>query len=586
MTVAIHGYPKFKFFLPGTNTLAVGAKLFTYGVGTTTKKTSYQNFDKSTANTNPIVLDANGECSLWLDGKYKLVLAPSNDTDPPASPYWTIDSVGDEDLTASVAGISNKIPNGSFEIDTSGNGVPDNWTLTAGTGNTLAVDTATQIHGDTSLKFTIASANTADAITDFFEVQEGVQEIIRFALKASAVDANIIVRLKWYTGAQVFVSNTDVYSDSTTNPTSWADKGFTYTPPSTARYAKLQILVATTGKTVNVDNFRTSPIDDHDVARTLTGLWSFNNGLTQFGSASPSEIWNTSYTAIEIDSTGALTNTGLHTSLAENGYVGTATGTWRYQNTDKTSLVEVGDGHITLFTAPSGTADTVISWNTALKAESDGTVKGLGGNWLISPDGSDITPNAELVVYSAASGAAYIQVQNSTTGTTSTDGVVFGIDANEVSYIWNYENTDLILATNNQKEMYLDASTRGLVIGAPSTDEGKGVGTVNAANGLYDDGVRIPTEKVYGGYANSTGTLKTLPSGWTFNHDSTGKWTITHGLGLSSGSSLAVSLTSHQTASLFGSITSSTINAFTFEMRSDAGTLTDTSFFFIAIEAG
>jgi len=452
MTVAIHGYPVFKYFLPATNTLAVGAKLFTYEVGTTTKKTAYKDFDKNTSHTNPIILDANGEVptALWLDGKYKLVLAPSNDTDPPASPYWTIDDVGDEDLTASVAGVSNKIPNGSFEIDTSGDGVPDNWSLTAGTGNTLVIDTASQIHGDTSLKFTITSANTADAITDFFEVQEGVQEILRFSLKASAVDANIIVRLKWYTDAQVFVSNTDVYSDSAANPTSWTDKGYLYTPPSTARFAKLQILVATTGKTVNIDNFRTAPIDDHDIPRTVTGEWII-------GGVSASNL--------------------LDKSAAE-----VVSGQWG-------------------FTA---------------------SVKGLGGNWLISPDGEDITPAHGLVLNRNSSGAIYTQYVNNDTGVASTNGFLVGITASEEAWIYNIHNSDMVFLTNDKEEMRLPSAGRGLILGIPA-GLGKGNGTVNAANGFYDDGVRI--KRTVNDEYTTSGTTASIAGGAQVGA------TITHGLG-------------------------------------------------------
>lgn len=47
------------------------------------------------ANTNPIILDAAGRCVIYLDPAvtYKYVMAPPNDTDPPASPIWTIDPV-------------------------------------------------------------------------------------------------------------------------------------------------------------------------------------------------------------------------------------------------------------------------------------------------------------------------------------------------------------------------------------------------------------------------------------------------------------------------------------------------------------
>lgn len=72
-----------------------GGKLFTYAAGTTNKQVSYTNSNGNTPNTNPIILDANGQCDLWLTLNlgYKLVLAPPWDTDPPQAPFWTEDNI-------------------------------------------------------------------------------------------------------------------------------------------------------------------------------------------------------------------------------------------------------------------------------------------------------------------------------------------------------------------------------------------------------------------------------------------------------------------------------------------------------------
>lgn len=73
-----------------------GGKLFTYLAGSSTKQTVYQT-DGGSAHTNPIVLGADGRipAAIWGDEgvSYKLVLTTSGDTDPPASPIWTIDEV-------------------------------------------------------------------------------------------------------------------------------------------------------------------------------------------------------------------------------------------------------------------------------------------------------------------------------------------------------------------------------------------------------------------------------------------------------------------------------------------------------------
>jgi hypothetical protein len=92
-------------FVPGSNTPASGALLFVYSVGTTSKTNSYTDPTASTARTNPIVLDSGGNLpdsrEVWIASSAKFVLAPSNDTDPPSSPYWSIDQIpGINNITA------------------------------------------------------------------------------------------------------------------------------------------------------------------------------------------------------------------------------------------------------------------------------------------------------------------------------------------------------------------------------------------------------------------------------------------------------------------------------------------------------
>lgn len=84
-------------FLDNSGNVLAGGKLFSYVVGTSTKKTTYNDadLDPSHANTNPIVLDSAGRCAVFLvdDEEYKFVLCPSTDTDPPTNPIWTRDNV-------------------------------------------------------------------------------------------------------------------------------------------------------------------------------------------------------------------------------------------------------------------------------------------------------------------------------------------------------------------------------------------------------------------------------------------------------------------------------------------------------------
>lgn len=82
---------------------AVGGKLFVYQAGTTTKTNTYTDSTGLTPNTNPIIFNSRGEpengsgasVGIWIPPgtTYKLVFAPSTDSDPPSSPIWTVDNL-------------------------------------------------------------------------------------------------------------------------------------------------------------------------------------------------------------------------------------------------------------------------------------------------------------------------------------------------------------------------------------------------------------------------------------------------------------------------------------------------------------
>ena len=92
--------------IPGGNVPASGAKLFGYLAGTSTKQAMYVDNTGTTQWSNPIILDSGGNLTgskeVWIAAgiPMKFVLAPSIDTDPPLSPYWSVDNLsGINDLT-------------------------------------------------------------------------------------------------------------------------------------------------------------------------------------------------------------------------------------------------------------------------------------------------------------------------------------------------------------------------------------------------------------------------------------------------------------------------------------------------------
>lgn len=103
-------------FLDQNSAPLAGGKLYTYASGSTTPRASFK--DKiGTPNTNPVILNANGECDLWLSaGEYKITLTDANDVH-----QWTVDDVGASSTGASeTQSVSNVLSGGWFAPEGSG----------------------------------------------------------------------------------------------------------------------------------------------------------------------------------------------------------------------------------------------------------------------------------------------------------------------------------------------------------------------------------------------------------------------------------------------------------------------------------
>ncbi len=75
MAYSLSPWLKPRFFITGTNRPLAGGLMYTYLTGTTTPATTYST-STGTANTNPIVLNSDGECDLYLDDTvaYRIIL--------------------------------------------------------------------------------------------------------------------------------------------------------------------------------------------------------------------------------------------------------------------------------------------------------------------------------------------------------------------------------------------------------------------------------------------------------------------------------------------------------------------------------
>ena len=88
---------------------------------------------------------------------YDAILSTEVDVDSPGKAELFQKIKDNFDYLYSLIGGPVEVPNGSFEIDTDADGVPDNWTLNLYAGGSAAFDTTTPAHGANAYKFTRAS---------------------------------------------------------------------------------------------------------------------------------------------------------------------------------------------------------------------------------------------------------------------------------------------------------------------------------------------------------------------------------------------------------------------------------------------
>jgi len=103
-------FPRFKAFVQGTNDPLSGGLLYTYAAGTSTPLATYAEATAATANANPVVLDSNGEATIFPGASsYKLILKNSAGVT-----QWTLDNVSYTGLQDSISG-HNFLIDGGFE---------------------------------------------------------------------------------------------------------------------------------------------------------------------------------------------------------------------------------------------------------------------------------------------------------------------------------------------------------------------------------------------------------------------------------------------------------------------------------------
>jgi hypothetical protein len=100
------------------------------------------------------------------------------------------------------------------------------------------------------------------------------------------------------------------------------------------------------------------------------------------------------------------------------------------------------------------------------------TIEGITllDGYVNEPLGIKVAPVAgtNLHIHQEDSAASVSHFTNSTTGATAADGLDIGLDASEQGRIWNYENTDIVIGTNNTEMLLIDnAGNIGIRNGIP-----------------------------------------------------------------------------------------------------------------------
>lgn len=282
----------------------VGGKLYSYTAGTTSPRATYTDQTGLVPNTNPVILDANGEANVWIaNGFYKFVLASAADV-----VQYTIDRVTN--------GTGGEIPTSDLATDPfSGNGSQTVFTLLA---DPLAqVNTYVFISGVYQSKSTYTVLGTTLTFSEAPPTGTNNIEVMRGTAMAIGTIADLtITTAKLAAGA---VTTSKILNDSVTTA-KIVDLNVTT--------AKINDLAVTTAKLAD-SAVTTAKIADGSVTgiklATAVSAVSASSGNVNSASASFVDVPNLSVTLtvvagrpVFLSFTSASTSSGTFVTYASN----------------------------------------------------------------------------------------------------------------------------------------------------------------------------------------------------------------------------------------------------------------------------
>jgi hypothetical protein len=149
--------------------------------------------------------------------------------------------------------------------------------------------------------------------------------------------------------------------------------------------------------------------------------------------------------------------------------------------------VKTSAGFLQLGTSGSHHASVITSGVERLRIDSDGRLllglnSSIGGNAIFQVQGSG---NRKAHFHQPDTGGCLVQFTNTTTGTTTTNGLEIGLGGDEQGQIWNYYNSYFRIATNNTERLRIDSSGRIGINHIPNGADGIFNAKVDGSNVLH-----------------------------------------------------------------------------------------------------
>ena len=180
-------------------------------------------------------------------------------------------------------------------------------------------------------------------------------------------------------------------------------------------------------------------------------------------------LTTTSAASTYVPYTGATTGVDLGSNIL------TTTGTGTFGNIIDSGLTS---GYLPYANSSKQLTDSVIY--------TDGTNVGIGTT----------SPQNELHIFDSVNDNAFIQLGQSSTGSSSIDGFLIGVNGYERAIVWNYEDTDLRFGTNNLDRMTI-SNNGNIGIGTTSPTArlhlAAGTSTASTAPLKFSSGTNLST---------------------------------------------------------------------------------------------